>query len=275
MESTTVSRKSAPASIQPFLAELTQQVQAHYGVRLACLLLFGSQARGDAVHGSDVDILVVLHGETEPHDKPFARDLVYALLLRYDLLAMLLHTTLDRYLYEQSPLMINIRREGLVLLPNGKRQHPLQAETTREQPAEPARKDEITAEQIALLHKAQASLYWARQMADGGQYGFAASRVYYAMFYVAQIFLLSQGLSFSKHSAVIAAFGKHIAHPGIGPVAFHRYLIDAQDARLIGDYAPEANLSEAEIGTLFDHATAFVEAVERWGDGDGNHELIP
>jgi predicted nucleotidyltransferase len=42
-------------SIQLFLAELRQRLQAHYGARLAYLVLFGSQARGDAGPGSDID----------------------------------------------------------------------------------------------------------------------------------------------------------------------------------------------------------------------------
>jgi uncharacterized protein (UPF0332 family) len=83
------------------------------------------------------------------------------------------------------------------------------------------------------------------------------------MFYVAQALLLSKGLSFSKHSAVIAAFGKHFAHPGIVPVAFHRHLIDAQEARLIGDYAPQANLTEPDVATLIVQADAFVDEASR------------
>jgi uncharacterized protein (UPF0332 family) len=36
------------------------------------------------------------------------------------------------------------------------------------------------------------------------------------MFYVAQAFLAGEGLSFSKHSAVIAAFGQHFAKTETG-----------------------------------------------------------
>lgn len=40
-----------------------------YGDRLTELVLFGSQARGDAEEGSDIDILVVLKGEVKPCDE--------------------------------------------------------------------------------------------------------------------------------------------------------------------------------------------------------------
>jgi uncharacterized protein (UPF0332 family) len=60
---------------------------------------------------------------------------------------------------------------------------------------------------------------------QGAYPDFAASRVYYAMFYIAQAFLEGEGLAFSKHSAVIAAFGQHFARTGKVPVEFHRFLL--------------------------------------------------
>lgn len=72
----------------------------------------------------------------------------------------------------------------------------------------------MTAEQAALLQKAQKSLRAARLLADQGFYDFAVSRAYYAMFYIAEAFLLGEGLAFSKHSAVISAFGERFAKSG-------------------------------------------------------------
>jgi predicted nucleotidyltransferase len=48
--------------IKPILDELREALAAHYGERLAKLVLFGSQARGDAEADSDIDVLVVLRG---------------------------------------------------------------------------------------------------------------------------------------------------------------------------------------------------------------------
>lgn len=42
------------------------------------------------------------------------------------------------------------------------------------------------------------------------------------MLYIAEAFLLEKGLTFSKHSAVISAFGKHFAKTGELPKDFHR-----------------------------------------------------
>lgn len=65
----------------------------------------------------------------------------------------------------------------------------------------------MTPAQAALLQQASDSLAAARALLDLGYAGFAASRAYYAMFYIAEAFLEGEGLSFSKHSAVISAFG--------------------------------------------------------------------
>ena len=42
------------------LGELREAVTSHYGHRLACIVLFGSRARGEACPDSDYDVLVVL-----------------------------------------------------------------------------------------------------------------------------------------------------------------------------------------------------------------------
>ena len=75
-----------------------------------------------------------------------------------------------------------------------------------------------------LLHKAQESLAAARLLRQANYYDFAASRAYYGMFYAAEAALLALGLSFSKHSAVVAAFGRHLANRELVSRHLHRYL---------------------------------------------------
>ena len=68
----------------------------------------------------------------------------------------------------------------------------------------------MTADEFDLLRKARDSVKAAKIMLSGGMAGFAASRAYYAMFHAAQALLEHDGIAFSKRSAVIAAFGKHL-----------------------------------------------------------------
>ena len=65
----------------------------------------------------------------------------------------------------------------------------------------------MTEDQKDLLEEARDSISAAELLLSGGFPGYAVSRAYYAMFYVAEAFLEGLGLSFSKHSAVIAALG--------------------------------------------------------------------
>ena len=98
----------------------------------------------------------------------------------------------------------------------------------------------------ALLEKAQQSLQAAEALQADNYFNFAASRLYYAMFYVAQALLLSRGQSYSSHSAVIAAYGKEFAKTGDLDTRFHRWLLDAQDIRNVGDYSIGEEISAAQ-----------------------------
>ena len=70
-----------------------------------------------------------------------------------------------------------------------------------------------------------------------GDYDFSISRAYYAMFYAATAVLLSRGLTRSKHSGVIAAFGQEVVKSGEFTAADQRLLQAAFQDRNEGDYA--------------------------------------
>jgi len=121
----------------------------------------------------------------------------------------------------------------------------------------------MTEARAALLAKAHDSLDAARLLLTSGYADFAVSRVYYAMFYAAEALLDQRGLSFSRHSAVIAAFGKEFCLSGEVPVDFHRRLIDAEDARHAGDYGSPHSISAEECRLHLDGAVEFVAVLER------------
>jgi uncharacterized protein (UPF0332 family) len=68
----------------------------------------------------------------------------------------------------------------------------------------------MTPEQQRLLEKADRTLQAARVLNNQGFFDSAASRAY-VMFYIVTAFLESEKLSYSRHSAVIAAFGQKFA----------------------------------------------------------------
>jgi uncharacterized protein (UPF0332 family) len=83
------------------------------------------------------------------------------------------------------------------------------------------------------------------------------------MFYAAEAALLAEDLSFSSHSAVIAAFGRRFAATEHVPRALHRYLIEAQDARHVGDYEAALSLSEDDVAVRVARAGEFLEVIRR------------
>lgn len=101
----------------------------------------------------------------------------------------------------------------------------------------------MTPEQNQLLIKAGDSLRAARLLLENQLPEFAVSRAYYTMFYLAEILLLQDNLTFSSHAAVISAFGRVLAKTGRVPRHFHRYLIEAQDKRTDADYSIQSNIS--------------------------------
>lgn len=80
----------------------------------------------------------------------------------------------------------------------------------------------MMSEQADLLRQAQDGLAAAKILDAQGYHGFAASRAYYTMFYIAEAFLVGQGLAFSRHSGVHAAFGEQFVKTGVVPPEFHR-----------------------------------------------------
>jgi uncharacterized protein (UPF0332 family) len=121
----------------------------------------------------------------------------------------------------------------------------------------------VNAQVPELLQKASDSLQAAQLLLREHFYDFAASRTYYAMFYIAQAFLLSKGLSFSSHAAVIAAFGKEFAKADTTMRKFHRYLIDAEDLREVGDYGVGSSLAGTQVAEMLTWATEFLEQAQK------------
>ena len=122
----------------------------------------------------------------------------------------------------------------------------------------------MKAEYADILKRASQSIEAAELLRTQALYGFAVSRAYYAMFYLAEALRLSKGLAFSKHSAVIAAFGEHFAKPKVLNPIFHQHLIEAVEKRQLGDDAFQAEIEPADAKGQIERARAFLQAAQAW-----------
>lgn len=121
----------------------------------------------------------------------------------------------------------------------------------------------MTPEQHELLVQAEHSLEAAKLLHERGFHGFAASRAYYCMFYLAQAFLLDKGLTFSSHAAVIAAFGEYFSKTQIVPADLHRFLIRGMQVRHAGDYGSADSVTPEESAEQISRAKRFYGAAEQ------------
>lgn len=115
-----------------------------------------------------------------------------------------------------------------------------------------------------LFVKAKESLDAARVLLDDGFYDFSASRSYYAMFYAAEAVLLTKELSFSKHAAVIGAFGKEFIKTKIFPQRLRDCLVTAFDLRQLGDYGSPGSVDKEKARGLIENAADFIKAMEKY-----------
>jgi predicted nucleotidyltransferase len=102
--------------LQQLLAEVKSDLVKLYGDRLVAVVLYGSQARGEAGSQSDVDIAMVL--------KDYGRDfieidrtseIVARLSLAYDTIIALIPLREKDWRKKQSSFLQNVRREGVLV----------------------------------------------------------------------------------------------------------------------------------------------------------------
>ena len=122
----------------------------------------------------------------------------------------------------------------------------------------------IAPELQILLDYADESHQASKVLIDSGFIGFSAAQSYYTMFYLTQALLLSKGLKFSIHSAVIAAYGKEFSKTNLLDPKFHRRLIVAEERREEGHYGASQNISDEDAHESFQWAEEFIQAVKAY-----------
>ena len=116
-----------------------------------------------------------------------------------------------------------------------------------------------------LLEKAQRAIQAAQTLLDAGNLpDFATGRAYYAMFYIAEALLEQKELRFSKHGGVHGAFGEYYVKTGLFDVKFHRWILNAFDQRIEGDYGAEVIAVTEDAKKLITQAEEFLLVARKY-----------
>jgi len=98
------------------LRKLNRALKRLLGERLEAIYLYGSHARGDARPDSDIDVLVVIKGDFNYFDMVHKVSRHTAKLsLEYDTVISCVYVTKEDYEHRCTPLLLNIRREGVAV----------------------------------------------------------------------------------------------------------------------------------------------------------------
>ncbi len=96
------------------LTILRQEMKNLLGEQLEAIYLYGSHARGEATPDSDIDVLVVLHGDFEyPVLLDRTSDLICKLSLENDTVISRVFITKEKFEQANSPFLLNVQREAV------------------------------------------------------------------------------------------------------------------------------------------------------------------
>jgi predicted nucleotidyltransferase len=103
--------------IEPILKEFKQKIAELYGQRLKKVVLYGSYARGQANdEDSDIDLAIVLTGTVDPcKEIDRMADIFTDLNLEHNVLIAVYPVSEVDFEKVKSPLLINVRREGIAV----------------------------------------------------------------------------------------------------------------------------------------------------------------
>ncbi|MBL6970551.1 MAG: nucleotidyltransferase domain-containing protein [Desulfobacterales bacterium] len=102
--------------LRRILEEYRSDLVSIFGDDLALMVLYGSQARGESVEGSDIDVLCIMN-------KPFhygdminrTSQATARISLKHDVVISRSFVSVEAYKSRQSPFLMNVHKEQIAL----------------------------------------------------------------------------------------------------------------------------------------------------------------
>ncbi|MGC9083706.1 MAG: nucleotidyltransferase domain-containing protein [Anaerolineae bacterium] len=230
------------------VARFCEELERALPGRVQRLILYGSQARGDAHPESDVDLLVVVDSRTQEVEETILdlttrfhwEDGVYLEVLE------MTPTDLEAQCALGTPFIRNVAEEGI----------PLKGEMVMVGEGKPA---EVTRR---FLESAREGLRLARMAADAGIYGKAMSLAYHAFLDAADAALAARGIRTQSHAGMVSLFGLHFIHTGEVDEKYGHWFRRALQYRMQADYERRRDFTPEHVGQAIAQADEFIQVIE-------------
>jgi len=100
--------------IQKIIKEFKKELKNLYGEKFKKIILFGSYAIGKFNENSDIDLVIVLESIESPgREIDRMIDIITEINLKYNVLLSVVPVSINDYKNLNSPLLINVRKEGI------------------------------------------------------------------------------------------------------------------------------------------------------------------
>ena len=261
--------------LKQILKDVKNELLNLYGKRLSKLILYGSQARGEAAEYSDIDLLIVLKGRMNKKKETDRRDMIYDLILKYNAEISEFAVSENRYKTSNMPFYLNVRNDGIDLLRSGEILTPQKMKKIYHE--RKLKNNRILNNNFnpmkyhkeikILVSLSKEEFEESELLFQGRKYRGSVSRCYYSMFHSAQAALFTKNIdpTHFQHKTIVSKFGELFAKTGIFPKEMGRYLSKTKDKRLKADYDSAGGyISSEEAAKYLENGKKFNQSIENY-----------